>query len=407
MTRQAIGSTLSDLIGSDSEDEFQRNDVNALLTPDSATENANQNTSVNRASKPTTIKAKTKGKTQQQPQQQQRVAKARAVARRVGNNATASETAETGAGADTAAKHGRPARKKRIALAERPNLSDTEEVDDFDAPMDDGATEEKGMEQKTGRQVQNKRSVRSATAASETAATTGRTTRERTATAAKKGRPAKAKANDVDATTSAPEAASTGSAFAGGRKAMTRRGRTVRNADYDEDEIVNSPEISRIIPETQQERQGTLSAGENAGGGIDDTVDQMDIQPPFSRKHVNSTPMLPPAPSAKNGSAMKPRVTSAAARHRRAGSASDTERTSDPALRRKLTEMTTKFESMELKYRNMKEVGKQDAEINFERLKLALDERSKGTFNITMIPTRSFDSYYLLIGNCLKLKKPS
>ena len=401
MARQAIGSTLSDLIGSDSEDEFQRNDVNALLTPDSAIENANQGTSVNRASKTRTAKAKAKGKVQQQPpQQQQRVTKAKGVTRRAGNNTIASESAGAGAG--------RPARRKRTALAERPNLSDTEEVDDFDAPMDAGATEEKVMEQKIGGQLRNKRGVRSATAASDTATAAGRPIRERTAAAAKKGRPAKPKANELDTITSAPDTAFGGSALTGGRKATNRRGRIPRNTDYDEDEIVNSPEISRIIPETQQERQNSLSADENVSGGIDDSVDQMDVYPPLQRTHVNSTPMLPPASSARKGSAMKPKVTSATARHRRAGSASDTERSSDPALRRKLNEMTTKFESMELKYRNIKEFGVRDAETNFERLKLALDERGKGSFpvNIIIIPIRQCMFRRLLTVCFLQLKKP-
>lgn len=65
---------------------------------------------------------------------------------------------------------------------------------------------------------------------------------------------------------------------------------------------------------------------------------------------------------------------------RRAGSASDTERAgNDPALRRKLGEMTKKFENLDLKYRNLREVGIKEAEANFEKLKTQSEERTKGT----------------------------
>ncbi|OCL10480.1 hypothetical protein AOQ84DRAFT_289183 [Glonium stellatum] len=64
--------------------------------------------------------------------------------------------------------------------------------------------------------------------------------------------------------------------------------------------------------------------------------------------------------------------------HRRAGSASDTERGSgDPTLRRRLGEMTKKLENINLKYQNVREVGIQEKESNFDRLKRATDKREK------------------------------
>lgn len=53
---------------------------------------------------------------------------------------------------------------------------------------------------------------------------------------------------------------------------------------------------------------------------------------------------------------------------RRAGSASDTER-SDPVLRRKLGEMTKKYETLNIKYQDLREVGLKQAERNFENLR--------------------------------------
>ena len=63
---------------------------------------------------------------------------------------------------------------------------------------------------------------------------------------------------------------------------------------------------------------------------------------------------------------------------RRAGSASDMERGgNDPATRRKLGEMTKKFENLDMKYRNLREVGVKEAEANFEKLKKQSEERTK------------------------------
>jgi Chromosome segregation protein Csm1/Pcs1 len=55
---------------------------------------------------------------------------------------------------------------------------------------------------------------------------------------------------------------------------------------------------------------------------------------------------------------------------RRAGSASDTERGGgDPNLRRKLGDITRKFENIDLKYRNLKDVGILEANTNMEKLR--------------------------------------
>ena len=64
---------------------------------------------------------------------------------------------------------------------------------------------------------------------------------------------------------------------------------------------------------------------------------------------------------------------------KRAGSASDTEgRNNDPALRRKIGDMTKKVESLEMRYNNLREVGVKEAEANFERLKVHSENNAKG-----------------------------
>ena len=64
---------------------------------------------------------------------------------------------------------------------------------------------------------------------------------------------------------------------------------------------------------------------------------------------------------------------------RRAGSASDTDRPTggDPAIRRKLGEMTRKFESLDLKYRNLREVGIKEAEENYEKLRTQSEAKAR------------------------------
>lgn len=64
---------------------------------------------------------------------------------------------------------------------------------------------------------------------------------------------------------------------------------------------------------------------------------------------------------------------------RRAGSASDNERGgSDPATRRKLGEMTTKFEKLDMKYRALREEGIKEANANFEKYKTQSQANAKG-----------------------------
>ncbi|PBP24115.1 chromosome segregation protein [Diplocarpon rosae] len=61
---------------------------------------------------------------------------------------------------------------------------------------------------------------------------------------------------------------------------------------------------------------------------------------------------------------------------RRAGSASDTER-SDPTLRRKLGEMTKKYETLNLKYQDLRQIGIKEAAINFDALRKERDAEKK------------------------------
>ncbi len=66
----------------------------------------------------------------------------------------------------------------------------------------------------------------------------------------------------------------------------------------------------------------------------------------------------------------------------------DERRGGDPALRRKLGEMTKKFESLELKYKKLTDVGIKEAEANFEGQKKNFEAKSKGMNMPALLSTR-------------------
>lgn len=61
---------------------------------------------------------------------------------------------------------------------------------------------------------------------------------------------------------------------------------------------------------------------------------------------------------------------------------------SDPTLRRKLGEMTQKFEALESRYTTLKDVGVTEAEANFERFKKQAEENTKGTLGSACLTAR-------------------
>ena len=79
---------------------------------------------------------------------------------------------------------------------------------------------------------------------------------------------------------------------------------------------------------------------------------------------------------------------------RRAGSASDNEGGgSDPAMRRKLGEMSNKLEKLETKYRILREEGIQEANANFEKYKTQSQANAKGNaFYLAISATLTFSS---------------
>lgn len=91
-------------------------------------------------------------------------------------------------------------------------------------------------------------------------------------------------------------------------------------------------------------------------------------QEPPSESDTDDAMDLVEQPKPRNASRQDSRIRQEAPLRRRAGSASDTER-GDPNLRRKLGDITRRFENVDLKYRNLREVGISEANSNMEKLR--------------------------------------
>lgn len=66
-------------------------------------------------------------------------------------------------------------------------------------------------------------------------------------------------------------------------------------------------------------------------------------------------------------------------KRRRAGSSSDTER-DNPSLRRKLGDMTKKYDALHIRFQDLKEVASKEADHTFDRYKKQSEEKEKGRF---------------------------
>lgn len=124
---------------------------------------------------------------------------------------------------------------------------------------------------------------------------------------------------------------------------VAKRGRPAK------EEIPEEQTPEKIIQETQMDPME-----------MDADIEEENVEEALTRRvqHINQQKL-------------RPQLTS-----RRAGSASDTER-NDPSLRRKLGEMTKKYENMQLKYQELREVGVKEYEKNFEKIRKHGEEKTK------------------------------
>ena len=89
---------------------------------------------------------------------------------------------------------------------------------------------------------------------------------------------------------------------------------------------------------------------------------------------------------------------------RRAGSVSDTER-GDPNLRRKLGDVTRRFENVDLKYRNLKEVGINEATANMEKLRKQCEATTQASNELVASIKKELAMQAPTVQEARKLKK--
>ncbi|KAF4632489.1 hypothetical protein G7Y89_g5640 [Cudoniella acicularis] len=120
--------------------------------------------------------------------------------------------------------------------------------------------------------------------------------------------------------------------------------RQVKKRGQAKQEIPEEPSLEKVILESQVSLTDVK----------EDVDEEVEVEESVSRTASNAA-----------RSRADSRVPQPSLKRRRAGSASDTER-SDPALRRKLGEMSKKYENLHIKYQDLREIGIKEAERNFE-----------------------------------------
>lgn len=98
------------------------------------------------------------------------------------------------------------------------------------------------------------------------------------------------------------------------------------------------------------------------------------VSDPEEEEDVDMVEAQPPRKKARTES----RSRQESSYRRRAGSVSDTER-GDPLLRRKLGDITRKYENIDMKFRNLKEIAISEANTNFEKLRKEHDSITETT----------------------------
>ena len=138
-------------------------------------------------------------------------------------------------------------------------------------------------------------------------------------------------------------------------KAKGRSGR--RNIGMTSQRSSVEPSHTRVIPDTQQDDVSVMQ----------EPVEDADVHAPQSAYRRGNNATVPwrqrqPPPS-----------------RMRAPSASDTERAAgDPALRRRLGEMTRKYENIDQKYQSLRDTRMTEAESNYEKLRKQSETNTKG-----------------------------
>jgi len=303
---------ISFTVDSASEDEMTVDELNALPTPESNSENK----------APARKTRGTAAQTKKAALATKATAKGRPATRRV-SGSSAVVMKKTAAGVKKAPAKGR----KALIERKEKNGSDTEEVEEFDE--EEAAVAE--------------------------------------VKPAKRGRPAKkAQAEEEPVEEAAPAKRGRRAAVAKeptekkeakGKAKTTAKSKRASEPDLEPEQMT--------IPETQPESDADpMDISESIE--VDEIPESMPPPPP-------SRPLVRRAQAQPNSRARR-----ASAGVRRTGSVSDSER--DPAMRRKVGDLTRKLDSMTSKYETLREAASSGKESNFDQLKKRTDQIARGKF---------------------------
>jgi len=160
-----------------------------------------------------------------------------------------------------------------------------------------------------------------------------------------------------------------------GRRARTKRTPVITEVNdipETQPEVLEAPEPARkktsaaktkrdVIPDTQSEPM-TLNTLEDHEMKDIETRDATPRAKTMHQEILRSSSRAPHQPSVRS----------------REMSASAERKGPDSLLRRQLDDMTSRFDSLEVKYKTLKDIAVREAEMNFDKLKKLADERTKG-----------------------------
>jgi len=158
----------------------------------------------------------------------------------------------------------------------------------------------------------------------------------------------------------------------------------------------NAPKVVVNSPAVQKSKQAKVAATTVVPESQADFMD-MDTE-----LHNTTEVLVEAVPMPKQR--VGPRSRPEASYRRRAGSASDTER-GDPNLRRKLGDMSRKYENIDAKYRSLKEVGLKEANANMERLRKQCDAITQASNDLVASLRKELAAQAPLAQEARKLKK--
>lgn len=175
--------------------------------------------------------------------------------------------------------------------------------------------------------------------------------------------------------------------------AKRTRARAAKKVTVDDGFEYTPTGTRQIKPDEIQKEDGVTKKPGTRGRKATTKAKEVNEAPPEEEEHVSEVdettfpdeglqheqePAPSPSKSRVNGNVG---VKGQASRKPKAGKTSDNETAgNEPALRRKLGEMTKKFENLDAKYRNLREVGVVEANANFEKLRKQCEVTTAGTF---------------------------